>query len=42
MSNINIDMNCLEVFGGNCKSLQDVEKYMEIINGKPEKFMEEL
>lgn len=42
MSNINIDMNCLEVFGGNFKSLQDVEKYMEIINGKPEKFMEEL
>ena len=35
-------MNCLEVFGGNFKSLQDVEKYMEIINGKPEKFMEEL
>ena len=38
----NMDINCLEVFGGNFKSLQEVEKYMEIIDGKPEKFMKEL
>lgn len=42
MWNEKIDIDCLEVFGGNFQSEQDVEKYMEIINGKPERFMEEL
>ncbi len=37
-----LDMNCLEVFGGIFESEQAVEEYMKIVDGKPQRFMEEL
>lgn len=37
-----MDSNSIEVYGGIFKSLQDAEEFMKIINGKPQRFYNEL
>ena len=37
-----MDANSIEVYGGIFKSLQDAEEFMKVVNGKPERFYNEL
>lgn len=39
---MNLDENSLACFGGNFESLQEVEEFMKIVDGKPQRFMDEL
>lgn len=37
-----VDKNMVSIFGGNFESQYAVEEFMEIVDGKPKRFMEEL
>lgn len=39
---MDMDHNCLEVYGGIFNSLQDAEEFMKIVDGKPQRFYDEL
>ncbi len=39
---MDMDYNSLEVYGGIFNSLQDAEDFMKIVDGKPQRFYDEL
>lgn len=39
---MDMDKNCLSIFGANFESQQEAEDFMRIVDGKPQRFMDEL